>query len=93
MDKSNCVAQAWREYLRLRRKWAKNGRVKGEEPYVWLRSSRLTPGWVLHVGVEYWDGSAWMKRSFRPLDVTPLRWWQLWRVLSFKGEWVDGDLP
>lgn len=89
--RSNCIIEAVREWLRLRRQWVRSGRPPGGEPYVWLRSSRLAPGWLPHAGVGQHVGGRWVMRSFRPVDRSPLRWWQLWRVVIFVGRWVEGD--
>lgn len=92
--RSNCIVAALLEYRAQRREWIAAGRPAGSEPYMWWRSSRLAPEWVPHAGVAHrHQGGHWVVKSFKPLDTSPLRWWQVWRVVVYVGHWVEGDAP
>lgn len=90
---NNCFIWSLTEYLRALAAWGQSGYPKGQEPSWGLRCSRLAARWVPHWYVGRYDPELDVirVRSFKPLDKTPLRWWQLWRVFWFPGEVVEGD--
>lgn len=82
---SNCLVWSIVRLIELQIGWLRAGRPVGYEPYWYLRSSRLAPWWVPSWGVEYWNGTRWVKEKFVPDDKTVLRWYQVWRKFWFRG--------
>lgn len=89
--RSNCLVWALRQYVWLIREWRTKGEPHGHEPRFWIRPSRLAPWWVPHSGVERWTGDRWEALSFVPDDKTPLKWWQVFRAVWFRGFVRVGD--
>lgn len=93
--RSNCVIWALAAYREHHATWVECGRIKGREPALRLRPSRLEPRWVLHLQVERYsheDGGLVLEQ-WVPNDPTPLRWWTLWRALWCEGHIKRGDFP
>ena len=89
--RSNCLIFAVALYRRRLRRWERLGRPVGLEPRIESRMSRLAPLKVPHYLYEERCVYGWRRVSFVPVDHRPLRWWQVWRVLVFKGRVKRGD--
>lgn len=81
--RSNCWLVAKKTYWYLS--------LKGKEVYWIRRKTRLMP-----IGPHYligWFGPTnnWHMISFKPEDKTKLKWYQIYRMLWFKGTIVWGD--
>lgn len=91
--RSNCLIWALSAYRAHYAQWVECGSIHGREPMMRARSSRMAPRWVPHAQVEYWHGGEWVVEQFVPDDSRPVRWWQIWRCLWFRGHVKRGDFP
>jgi hypothetical protein len=90
--RSNCWIEARLEYWARKRRWRRDP-DNAPRPYLMKRPSFASPH------VEHWlvgtydpEVDAVRPSSFKPESPrASLRWWQLPRVLFFRGKWVRGD--
>jgi hypothetical protein len=90
----NCIWYAFWEYRAERKAWRKAGRPPGMEPRLIVRPSRMAPDWIptCSLGLPTDEtGRHFDQRKFAPDDTRPLRWWQVWRALWFRGHVQQGD--
>jgi hypothetical protein len=89
--RSNCLIWALIRHHELHAQWVALGAVQGREPLLRFRSSRLAPRWIPHAQVEFWESGEWVIEQWVPDDPAPLRWWQVWRAIWFRGHVRRGD--
>ena len=82
---SNCILWAMWRYVGLLAAWIRAGRPKHEEPHIWARPSRLEPWWLMHCGVDHFDGELWVREEFRPINPTNAPWYLAWTHILFRG--------
>lgn len=93
---NNCFIWAHHRERQLWGQWEAAGCPQDRVPAILRRNSRLAPRWVRHWVVGWWIPATHTLvevESFVPDDKAPLRWWQLWRTILFKGHVKRGDVP